>query len=1126
MISVQRQAKSGEAVKSSSSSSSSSTARSALESPKSPHGGKSSDSEESEERKKLKAKAGLLQRRAADGDRPPAVPAGVQEALRSPGKPLDARTRAFMEPRFGHDFSNVRVHDDAQAAASARAVNAHAYTVGNDIVFDSGRYDASSETGRRLLAHELAHTIQQRGLQRSSAGVSLPSQADDGRLEHEAEHAAKAAVARQPSAMPPLKRVGEPVLSRRKGSGEDPGAKPEDGKENDEPDNVQSNGGLTNSFGNWFAVKRLNKNHPKGSQPAESTKTNEHWRKLNLRATPSGRGDYYIRGHLLNDNLGGPGDMWENLTPLTSVANNKSSESHLHKFEDHVKDAVNQNDKTVDFIVSAIYGRAGRTVDETKLTSVDAGQRQMVKEIVAEEKNVPTKLICSAIDVTTNQPVDQRRPKTETAGQNAGETGKKIDERVEIENTIDENPESYHLNEQKVAAYQKDFGTGKKSGESPPGAGAGMETYTVGIKGRTATFSVKPGIGDTDLANQPGAGCVEGLTLKTLHRGKKQDVIDAVMNTNPEAKGGGKKGPPVAIPEKDNLIPLLVDSKTRELSHQNKKTKIPIEYKPLSPGIITELNIDEAGGISGAGTISPSIPLLKGVELGIKFSGEELSVTTQIPKEKLKALPGMRVTKAELAMELSPEFKPSGTLDFEIGPKGKPVANGQIAVSADAQGFLAQGELTAHIPGLDEAKGMVTYRKETGWTGGFDITKSGKEFIQRAAVHVGFSDRQGLEVNGELGVKLPGDQNVTVTVGKKGDSWIFAGDGQFQAPGGMLEPVLIHFSYDGEHLEGSGETGVKFRGLDGRLKVRYHNGKISGEGTLNVNKGRANGKIHVKMSPEQKFSGEGEITYKVTENLIATAGIKIDENEKVTLKGALEFPKPIELFKPFQGDYQIFSVGVSIPIPGASIGPLGVKARIEGGLRAGYHVGPGELRNLKVMAMFNPLEDKPDPDLQMHGELYISAGAHISGSISGSIVLDAVVASASGGLTVTATALLDGHVASQVDLHYQQGRFEVKADFELMLGLALKLALDAFVEAQAGIAPFKVETRKDWNLAAYTFDTGMQLGMKTKSPLYYASDQPFQPPSLDQIEITKPQLDVSSLLAKVFQTAGGTEKTK
>lgn len=90
-----------------------------------------------------------------------AVPPVVHDVLRSAGRPLDRETRAFMEPRFGHDFSRVRVHTDAQAAESARAVNALAYTMGQDIAFGAGRYAPDTTAGKKLLAHELTHTLQQ-----------------------------------------------------------------------------------------------------------------------------------------------------------------------------------------------------------------------------------------------------------------------------------------------------------------------------------------------------------------------------------------------------------------------------------------------------------------------------------------------------------------------------------------------------------------------------------------------------------------------------------------------------------------------------------------------------------------------------------------------------------------------------------------------------------------------------------------------------------------------------------------------------------------------------------------------------------------------------------------------------
>ena len=94
--------------------------------------------------------------------RPTVVPSIVHKVLSSAGQPLDTGTRAFMESRFGHDFSKVRIHTDAKAAESARAVNALAYTVGRDVVFGAEQYTPGTMQGRRLLAHELTHVVQQR----------------------------------------------------------------------------------------------------------------------------------------------------------------------------------------------------------------------------------------------------------------------------------------------------------------------------------------------------------------------------------------------------------------------------------------------------------------------------------------------------------------------------------------------------------------------------------------------------------------------------------------------------------------------------------------------------------------------------------------------------------------------------------------------------------------------------------------------------------------------------------------------------------------------------------------------------------------------------------------------------
>jgi hypothetical protein len=89
---------------------------------------------------------------------PPLVDEIINSSL---GKPLDEKTRAFMEPRFGFDFSKVKIYDNDKAAESADAINALAYTWGNNVVFNSGQYNSNSDSGKKLLAHELTHVVQQ-----------------------------------------------------------------------------------------------------------------------------------------------------------------------------------------------------------------------------------------------------------------------------------------------------------------------------------------------------------------------------------------------------------------------------------------------------------------------------------------------------------------------------------------------------------------------------------------------------------------------------------------------------------------------------------------------------------------------------------------------------------------------------------------------------------------------------------------------------------------------------------------------------------------------------------------------------------------------------------------------------
>jgi hypothetical protein len=152
------------------------------------------------------------------------------------GRPLDADVRADMEGRLGSDFGDVRVHDDSAAHDSAKGVNAHAYTVGSNIVFQRDKYDPSSADGRTMLAHELTHVVQQRSgpVDGSPAAGGIKVSDPSDRFEREA-----AANAERVMATPAASAPAAPAVQRDDAPGESAALQRQDAPEEEEEPTAQ-----------------------------------------------------------------------------------------------------------------------------------------------------------------------------------------------------------------------------------------------------------------------------------------------------------------------------------------------------------------------------------------------------------------------------------------------------------------------------------------------------------------------------------------------------------------------------------------------------------------------------------------------------------------------------------------------------------------------------------------------------------------------------------------------------------------------------------------------------------------------------------------------------------------------
>ncbi|SDC88432.1 protein of unknown function [Streptomyces prasinopilosus] len=293
------------------------------------------------------------------GTEQPAVQRSTaHDVLRNPGQPMDGALRGEMEARLGADFSNVRIHADSAAKRSAAELGARAYTSGSHVVLGEGGGD------KHTLAHELTHVIQQRQGPVTGAdnGDGLRVSDPSDRFEREAEANAQ--------------RVMAGSAPTRTVSGEGADGAAAAGPEPEVSRAVQraytgnhqvAYGGLTYGVGTYMKAELHPGSLGRGSSPSVKP---SWWPAANSGPTGAWFARNMVQGHLLNENLGGPGNTLTNLTPLTKTGNS----NHLHYAEANVKNEI-KNGSVVEYEVVAHFdGVTGAELGATGAVAADIDQ--------------------------------------------------------------------------------------------------------------------------------------------------------------------------------------------------------------------------------------------------------------------------------------------------------------------------------------------------------------------------------------------------------------------------------------------------------------------------------------------------------------------------------------------------------------------------------------------------------------------------------------------------------------------------------------------------------------------------------------------------------------------------------
>jgi Domain of unknown function (DUF4157) len=521
----------------------------------------------------------------------------------------------------------------------------------------------------------------------------------------------------------------------------------------------------------------------------------------------------------------------------------------------------------------------------------------------------------------------------------------------------------------------------------------------------------------------------------------------------------------------------------------------------------------ENGQWVAVGDFTPTLPLLRFVQVHLEIRNNSFQGGVKIPPEKLRQalpVPGLTLDPVNLVLGIADGvFSATGGFGFKYGA----LATGQVGARFEAaSGFHADGEIHLHIPGLDEAKG--TARIEHGKFGAH-LTAGKKEFkfpgVKSAGVDLDVADGL-LAGSGHVVLGLPGGYDVPLSflANSKGE-YSISGVASFKIPG--LRDPRLEIAYSNAGFSGQAHAGFLIPGLEGGgLDLRYANNQLSGIAVLDYKRGKLTGHVQANLSPALKLSGAGQLGYEIAPGLVAIVGLEIRENGTAKVSGELRLPDPIIIFPEKGIEKKLFGISIDIPIFGISVGAssVGVIANLAAALNARAGIGPGQIRHPKILASFDPANEAGAASFQASAELFVPAYAEIALVLSGGIGVSLLIVKAIGGIQATGAAGLTGALLVPIELRYLSGKFALDGAAELYAQPHLRFQLDAFVKVIVDLLLTTIEVyNKTWKLAAFEWGSDFKIGLRF--PVHYVFGEPFNL-SLDQVQFIAPQIDAKKII--------------
>ena len=814
------------------------------------------------------------------------------------GNPLPENTRRQMESSIGADFSNVRIHDDANSAKMSKELNAQAFTHGNDIYFNTGKYDTASSSGQHLLAHELTHTIQQ-GESKLNTKLLHKSELAIQKNGTTTPDPNQAPVSNIPG--PPYEKEGY-KLANDKGTlvltvpkVSLPAFKQRNSTKFQKPIAFMAGRIDSNQVPNW-----------KENVKTDVGKSTDEFLKDKSKSVKGdvyffkGQGDFVIFGkaeklkrdfqipewdrkgqsrnhavdHIVELQLGGS-DGPNNYELLESIANSSIGSVIQKEIYKRIRDGIKFfKDNNVPGVPT--FRELTRKDSPTALvffTDIDQWN-------LKPSKGDP-EMYWSITEVKDGTALKQLQPMT-------------IDEIHKLEGS-----------DKKLYLYVK-------SGEGKPH--------------------------EIELPAKKQPNWIPGVDLLSVTITNSSAADDAVMGTldiaiQPEI--AKKIGAPSSITLPFTKIGGLVNAGA--LVFTGVSDKITGLFPGLSPLKFTSFDLND-NGLLITGTITAENPLIQDASIDFSISGKELRLSKTFSLGELKGLPGfLKVTDVSLGVFASTEFGfgVEGDIDFEIGQIGKGSLHGE---GATANGFAVSGEFNFNSKKFKGSKVWFKYMKKE-WSGGGTIAVTDMTGVEKGQLTIEYKDKQ-LTAQGDAKLKIPGIDSAKLKAifDKDGGMDITGSVELKKLPGVKGGSVTVHISKTGDkpdyNLSITGEVEPnlpQIPNLNSKLVVSYDNGLFKAEVNAKYAKGKLDGNVTIGITNgnvddegkvqkaeegaiELKFYGNGTLTITLIKSLTSVLSVFVNTKGEILISAEIKIHS--SPFDPVKKSIDLFHIDKNIPLIG------------------------------------------------------------------------------------------------------------------------------------------------------------------------------------------------------------------